>query len=401
MIWFIIGGFFVVALCYFVFHLARFDRASNEGLVALQQGHFDQAEQHLQRALKIAQNMAGRSDTEVVAWRNLSKLSMERGQYEEAIERAGKAIKAMKHVACSQTSEFYRVFAQVADILEQNGEFEDEVQCRRLVVEMTPAVSVKDADNVTLSMIHLARALKRAERPAEAVAAYESVCKLPQSSNVAHARMEMANLLKKLGKHAEAEYQSEQAIDMFKKAEGDDGANVAIGLSNLGVLYSDLDRFDEALNAYQQSLEIRRKQFGETSSRYALTQNNCANCLRKLGRLAEAESMAEASIVILRADNHRVLPNALDTLGLTKLDAGRNAEAELHFAEACAILKSRPDRDAEDYRQFSENHAEALDRLGRSGEAIEVRAQASIVNEARKSDRRLAAMLDPILNDVR
>lgn len=396
-------GLFVLLTAFFTFRFSRFDRVTKKGTVALKAGKIEVAEQHFQSALKIAQDLrdGGRSERQVIAWHHLSVLAAKRGQKEEAVRCAGHALQAMPAVRCTNTGNFNRVFAHIADVLEQNGEYDDAVQFRQLEVKTIPAQTVKDANAVTGSLIKLARALKNADRPAEAVTAYESVCKLQQSSNVAHARMEMASMLRKLGKNDEAEQQHKQSIEMFRKSEGDQGVNVAIALSNCGIFYAEMQRFEEALTVYQQSLDIRRKLYGETSARYALTQNNLANCLRQAGRLDEAASHAQSSISILRAENHRALPNALDTMGLTLRDGGRIAEAQTYVAESCALLKAKPNRDSQDYQKFSGHHADILESLERYAEADAARSEAQMVNEERKANRSLAEILDPMLVSVK
>ena len=395
MIYWIVGGLVALIACYFMFFNARFGRATNKGIAALVAGQFDQAEEHFQAALKIAQEM--KDDSLVIAWLHLSVISSKRGFDEEAIRRAGNAVQAIPAVRCGAADQVYHVFAHIADILQRNGEFDDAVRFRKIEVTVTPARSAKDADLMAGSLIKLARALKEADRPAEALTAYESVCKLPQSANVPQGRMEMASMLKKLGRFDEAEQQFQLAVNAFRKAEGKQEANLAIALSNLGVFYTDRGRFDEAIAVYRESMEMRRKLYGEADARYAVAQNNYSNCLRQAGQWAEAEAQMQSAISVLRQTQNKALANALDTMGSILRDSGQISEAESYYAVACAMLKERANRDDNEYRDFSGRRAEVLEQLGRHEDAAAARDEAQTAIVERKTHRPLAALLDPIM----
>ena len=396
MIYLIVCGLLVLVIGGLHFKSARFTSVSNKGVVACKAGRLDEAERFLQQTFQMTEKMRDRPDCQMVAWLHLSLIAVKRKQPEEAIRCVARSLEAMGRVKCGDTRNFHRVFRHIAEVLEENGEFDDAIRFRRLKVQAMPAQTAHEATMVTGSLIQLARALKDADRPAEAVTAYESVLKLPQSTNIPHARMEMADVLKKVGRFDEAEQQHQQAIEVFRKSGAKEEVNLAVSLSNCGVFYGDRARFEDALTVYRESLEIRRRLLGRTSVRYAVTENNMGNCLRQLGRLEEAAVRAMASVAVLRSKTHQALPNAIDTLGLVMRDSGNLREAEVHLAEACGLLKKMPNRDSQDYAMFSEHHAEVLEQLNCYPEAAAAREQAQTVNDARKTTRTLAAMLDSV-----
>ena len=232
MIYLIVGGLLLLLIGGFNFKFARFTSVSNKGVVACKAGRLDEAERLFQQAFQMTEKMRDRPDCQMVAWLHLSLIASKRKQPEEAIHRVARSLEAMCRMKRGDTRNFHRVFRHIADVLEENGEFDDAIRFRRLEVQAMPAQTAHDATMVTGSLIQLARALKDADRPAEAVTTYESVLKLPQSSNIPHARMEMANMLKKLGRFDEAEQQHKQAIDVFRKSGVKEEFNLAVSLSN-------------------------------------------------------------------------------------------------------------------------------------------------------------------------
>ncbi len=356
----LIGGMALLGCGYYIILVVRFGRASQHGEAALVAGKFDVAEKHLRQALKIAQEMPGKSlDREALAWLELSLLASKRGLNQESIHCATRAIEAMEGVNGDNPG-FRRVFAHVADVLEENGEFEDAVHFRRLDLRNVHSGASTEGEAATLGMIRMGRSLKRAQRSTRAESAYASVWKRPRSSNAAVARMEMAGVLNKLGKHADAESELQRALTMLRTSEGNNGASVAEALSRIGTFYADSNRLEDALRVYQESLEIRGRLYGRASESYAVVQNHCANCLRKLDRLSEAEAAARAAVNVLMAGKHPALPNALDTLGLILRDLGRLADAESCLAQACLLLKNQADPDMDEFLEYTDHHAAIL-----------------------------------------
>lgn len=183
------------------------------------------------------------------------------------------------------------------------------------------------------------RALRRAGRLHEAVAAYEAALALRPASG--EAQFNRANALQALGRHAEAAAAYERLL-----AQAPDDAEA---LNNRGISLAALGRPAQALDSYAQALAVRPG--------YVEALHNRGNALAALGRPEEALAGIDAALAARPA--HAA---ALASRGRVLETLGRHAEALACFA---SVLRQRPS----DVEALCD-HGNALQALGRHAEAL-------------------------------
>jgi protein O-mannosyl-transferase len=166
---------------------------------------------------------------------------------------------------------------------------------------------------------NLGFALAQADRPQEALAAYETALRL--KPEFADARNNLGTLLLNAGQPKDAAAHFLRAIAV---RPGD-----VIAHNNLGVALRRMRQFAAALPHFTTALELKPD--------YAEAWNNLGNTLRDLGRPAEAVPKYEQAIRVAPA-----FAEAYYNLGLALADLGRLDEAGQRIAEARRLNPALP-----------------------------------------------------------
>ena len=103
-----------------------------------------------------------------------------------------------------------------------------------------------------------------------------------------------------LGNYAAAEPLLRQALEIIRKALGEEHPDYAQSLNNLAMLYRMLGNYAAAEPLLRQASEIRRKALGEKHPDYATSLNNLAVPYQDMGNCAAAEPLYRQASVILR-----------------------------------------------------------------------------------------------------
>ncbi len=156
---------------------------------------------------------------------------------------------------------------------------------------------------------------------------------------------QLASILSKERRFAEAERLSLAAIRDWEAAVGPDSERIGAALNNLANMYYDQKRWSDAEAAHLRALAIKKKVFGEEHYYVAQSMSNLANVYNEEGRLAEAEQLAEKALAIKR----RVLPRdhyeigvSIHNLGDIALKAGQAERAAEFYRQAIAFWDAIP-----------------------------------------------------------
>ncbi|MGB8899012.1 MAG: tetratricopeptide repeat protein [Methylocella sp.] len=241
----------------------------------------------------------------------------------------------------------------------------------------------------------------------------------PEHPDTAISLDSLARLLQAQGDLAGARPLHERALAIFEKALGPEHPHTATSLNNLANLLRAQGDLAGARPLNERALAIKEKVLGPEHPDTATTLNNLACLLRDTGHPQEAEPLFHRAIAIgekVLGPDHPGVATGYSNLACLLRDAGRENESESLFLRAIAIgekalgpdhpltqryqshyarllLAGRPDQAlllaesalATHARINGPNHpwtkdsvrvaAEALDALGRAGEAAALRAR--------------------------
>ena len=120
----------------------------------------------------------------------------------------------------------------------------------------------------------------------------------PESEDYASSLNNLGSLYYKMGYYKAAEPYFKQALEIKKKALGEEHPDYASSLNNLGRLYSDMGDYKAAEPYYKQALAIYKKALGEEHPDYAGTLNNLGILYKTMGDYKAAEPYYKQALEI-------------------------------------------------------------------------------------------------------
>ncbi len=281
------------------------------GLLAVQQGRFDQARQLFESAVDIKSGLVGPSHLSLApALSRLGEVALEQGRLDAAQSLLERALDINRRHLGSDHPNVAAALSQLGMLALEQGAFE-----------------------AALGRHSEALAIRRQTMDEQPV-------------RYAMSLTDQANALSGLGRFDDALASFEQAVEIFEAALGPDHRFLAVVLSNLAATHIRRSRPEQAVPLYERALEIQRRALGEEHLRTLQAGFNYAEALRRDGRAEAAIDRLERLTAVLRSrtDGPSSLLNDTRTaLGEAYLEVGRAELAVELLAESLA-QRSRPGR---------------------------------------------------------
>jgi protein O-GlcNAc transferase len=264
------------------------------GVVAYQQGRYDQAVSYVERAIERNGTVSTFHYSLGNAWQSIGNLERAIGSFSRAVELNG---------------DHFDASLNLGNALRQAGRHAEAAEIYRGILAARPDYP-EPWNNLGNAVCALGETEKSLEYYLKALALR------PQYPE---ALVNLGNALQHLGRNAEAADRYHDALALWP-----DSPEV---WNNLGNAEQNLERYDEALATYAQGL--RR------NPSYAPLYSNTGNTLRRMGRYQEARAYLEKALSM-----DSTLVEAHNTLGVVMQALGDRARAWQCFHEA---LKLKPD----------------------------------------------------------
>jgi serine/threonine protein kinase/Tfp pilus assembly protein PilF len=178
-----------------------------------------------------------------------------------------------------------------------------------------------------------------------------------QGQPVVQARMmgTMGRVYHSLGLYEQAEPLLESAVRIRREVHGNDHADVAESLDDLGWLRQSQGRYEEAVGLHQHALHVREAVFGPTHEETARSVYRLATAHARKGDYDRARPLYRRAIAIFENDSpdERFLSWCLQDLAITHTYSGELAEARPLFERALALKE----------RIFGPDHADVARTL--------------------------------------
>jgi tetratricopeptide (TPR) repeat protein len=183
------------------------------------------------------------------------------------------------------------------------------------------------------------------------------------SADLAQSLNDLGVMLSERGDYAEAARSLEEALRMRRKVLGSAHADVAITLVELGRVYQDQGFNERAEPLQREALAIRRRVLGEQHGEVGTSLSDLASVLRLKGDLAGAESVLRECLEVnrkARGEDHPNMSTPLNDLGLIAAARGHYLDAEALFRQS--LLKGR--------QSLGERHPTLAITLNNLGKAL-------------------------------
>lgn len=317
---------------------------NNLATIAQARGDIDAAEERFQRVLEISEGLEPGGMGVAIALSNLGAMAYHRGDLATAQERFERSLVIRRELApdslrvASTLNNLGLVALERGDMTAAGGALRDALELRRREGAQTLAVA-QSLDNLGslawrsgdagLAEGYYRQALELRERLA------------PNTIEVARSAANLSLVEARRGHIAEARRLEERAL-AIRSVLAPDSLEVALSLTNLASLAADSGSTDEALDLHRRALQIRHRlapgSLAEAVNRFGL----CV-VLRATGRARDAVGQCEAALAI----RTRLAPGSLQVaevehhLGLIAADLGLIEQARGHFLAALDAVEQQ------------------------------------------------------------
>jgi serine/threonine-protein kinase len=326
---------------------ARARLAFSIGKVALQLGALDQAEELLDEALALQEQLAGAdSPTLIPMLGRCARLRMEQSRPTEGLTIAERAL-----AISERSGDPWLIAAQQAEVGAILSELARHDQALELVgqawatVEASPAGAPPNLRRRVLQS--LANSSRRAGKLEQAAGWYEALHELDAGGAVP--LFERGSILynhgitlSQLGRRAEAAPVLEQAGVVMRQAFGEVNHEVAKVENALAILDRDEQRFEQAERRFREALGIWQETLGPDAINVGHALNNLGNLLMRQDRAADAEPYYRQALAIFEkrlGEDHSNTSMTLINLARGLASLGRTDEALALGQRAVAIGK--------------------------------------------------------------
>ena len=313
------------------------------------QGHLDQGQQLLRRALAIRERVLGADDPELSMTRiSLARIEALRGRHEAAEPLLRGALDIFKRTLAPDHAYLGVALNNLADTLSAQGRYAEAEPLLKLAGE----INTRTAG--------------------------------PQSPLAATALNNLAELYRNQGRFAEAEELRRREIEMVE-GFGPDTVDLARSLSNFGTLLAAQRRASEAEALHRRALAILERSLPPDHPDIATALNNLADAVGQRGERTQAEALLRRSLALREQKHgasHRSVALALDNLATELFEQKRYAEAEPLSRRALAINEAVLPAGHPSIAQSLANLATVVDAAGRSAETRVLHERALAIRRA-------------------
>lgn len=315
------------------------------------------------------------------------------GQYDQARNHLEKALAIReRHAAGRDEPKLAEALHELAATLWWEGKFEEAERYYVRSLEIRRRLYPGDHPDVAESLTHLAACHLRLGRFESARAMYDEALVIRQrhfgveSEHVAASINNLAKCMLEADEFVQAETLHRRALAMIRRIRGDQYFATAAASQNLGEcllrrsvadeIKGDHDRALEAKlsarGAFAESLAIRRENYPDGHHLVAASMNGLARTELQLGNPEQAAELAQASFdeyQRTRRPGHPDLAQAWNTLGRVHLARGRYADAATALDNALAIAMKAQPPDESQIAQYEGELAMVLASIGELDEA--------------------------------
>jgi eukaryotic-like serine/threonine-protein kinase len=190
-----------------------------------------------------------------------------------------------------------------------------------------------------------------------------------------------------------------RAISILRNAP-DELPTLAVAVNNLGLLRHGQGEYDEAERLYHEAVELHRRAHGDDHPQTLVTLSNLGALLQLRGRLVEADSLTREVLATRRrvfGDHHPDVAATLASMGQISYALGRYDDAERYYLESLSI---RRDFFPDDHGSIGASYQSLANVYAASGRISEARiAYAAAVDRIRQGAGQNSLVTGRILND--
>ncbi|MFC1597011.1 tetratricopeptide repeat protein [Planctomycetota bacterium] len=304
----------------------------------------------------------------------------EQGEYEGAIQLAGKALAMCRKVAGENDPRCAVIMSNLASFHIEAGNYGE---AERLLVRGADVLrESKGSDDPTYvgSLINLAEVYRHTGRQRETIELYATLLTVLERDDgdddrtLAFVLNNLGLVYAAIGRLVDAAKVLIRAIDIRREILGSDSELTAASCSNLARVLCEGGVYTEAEPYFREALDIKERVLGDKHPSYAASADGLGLLLLQTGKLEEGEKWIRKALEVNRdthGPNHGAVASNLNSLAFVRSAMGHFAEAESLLSQALEIRRATSGEDHAAYSNALTNLASMCvftDRVKRAWE---------------------------------
>jgi len=316
------------------------------GSILSNQGHYEQANQHLEEAYARALEH-GYAHTELLASNALAYVVGDLLDQHEAGLKWGLTAEARARQPWVEANVRHYTIELVGNIYYEQGRFSSALERYERALAARESANPDDP-GLELTRANIALVLHEQGRYDDALPLLQEVLEAkidrlgPDHPSVAHARLRLGMTLHRLGQHEAAMQLYSASLESYRDHHGPVHPGSAAALVEIGRLHLERGDLVPALAIHQHALWVSEQAFGPSHSHVADCWLGLGRILAAHGQLEPARRHLERGVRIVEqalGPRHVYTGTALTQLGRLEFDRGERAKAREILERALGILE--------------------------------------------------------------
>jgi serine/threonine protein kinase/Flp pilus assembly protein TadD len=317
------------------------------GRVFTNLGEFERADPLLDRAVDIRRLAADGDELALAQALHFQAILIDQqGHYEDAEEPIRRAVE-IRERRLGDHPDLGHSLNTLGNVLWHQGRLDEAEVVHRGALDLRQRILPPDHTDIGQSMHNLgalryfAGDLAEAERLWRRSAEIEEAAHGPDDWNLATSLHTLAIVCSDQQRFGEALELELRSLAIREKVLGPNHPHVALSLTTLGNIYRETDREAEAEPLIRRAISIMEAAVGPTNGEVLWMRRSLARTLISLERYADADTELAGQIEIIESTPvTSELPSALSTLGELRVKQGRFEEAESTYLRAIEVLET-------------------------------------------------------------
>jgi len=337
---------------------------------------FPKAQEHLERAWRLARERWGDEDSETLACASaLGNLFLHQGKLTKAEEIHAQSLEVSRRLRGKDHPATLEALHNLATVYVAKGMYIQAESVLSEVLEARRRVLGKEHRDALRTMNTLAAVYQLQEKPEKDEPAERLHAEVFEISRRVFGE-EHPDTLRAMddfllisifrGKFAQAEPLATRLVEICRRAYGDKSTYTIEAVNDMALLYQEEGKFAEAEKYYAQALESGRAVFGENSPTTLMLIQNLAKVYHDQNKLAQAEPLCRQALDGRRkylGEDHPKTILSMNRLARLYQDLAKFEAADVLFCQVVAIQRRK--LGTED-REFADALGELVDaRLAR------------------------------------
>lgn len=270
------------------------------------------------------------------------------GDYEQALEMIKRSVSTIENTDNFSTRQLAENYAIRADLQFELGEYTLSESLYRKSLELNQSLAEPDEDEITSNQLGLVAVLSELQKDEEALPIQQQILEKqlqrfgPNSREVGEAYTFLGNVLRRLGRHQQAENALLKALSNKRVSYGTMHLETAHTLNQLARTQTFLKKYEEAFEFAQEGLEIRQNIHKTDHPEIAASLGNMSHIMTAAKRYEKAVEYRQASLKVLVnlfGNEHPYIAGTYGSLGSLLRQKGDYAAAQEAFIRSIALFR--------------------------------------------------------------